>query len=222
MKRLIIIVEGDTELEFVNTLLAPYLYSKAKCSVSAFKIKHSKGGLSNYNHLRIDLLNVVYQNNVIVTTLIDYYGLPSDFPQFQESASIVEKQDRIKLLESGIKHDIESVQGQVFENLVPYIQLHEFEALVFSSSEPFKKLYDTRCNFTILNNVLSEYTSPEDINHSYATAPSKRLSQIIRGYIKIVDGNTILQEIGIQTILNKCPRFNQWVEKLIFKTTNSE
>ena len=52
MKRLIIIVEGDTELAFVNTILAPYLYSKGILSVSCFKIKHSKGGLSKYEHLK--------------------------------------------------------------------------------------------------------------------------------------------------------------------------
>ena len=44
-KRLIIIVEGATEQEFVNKILMPYFYSKQVFDVSTFQTKYSKGGL---------------------------------------------------------------------------------------------------------------------------------------------------------------------------------
>ena len=52
MKRLIIVVEGDTEKEFVDKVLSPYLYAKGLLSVNCFKIKHTKGGLTKYQHLK--------------------------------------------------------------------------------------------------------------------------------------------------------------------------
>lgn len=48
MKRVIIVVEGDTEKEFIDRVLCPYLYSHGIPRVDCFKIKHTKGGLTKY------------------------------------------------------------------------------------------------------------------------------------------------------------------------------
>ena len=133
MKRLIIIVEGDTEEEFVNSILRPYFYSKGFYQIDCFKIKHSKGGMSKYRHLKKDILNIIYENNVVVSTLIDFYALPTDFPKFEDSKQIQNKSDRITFLENAIKKEVEESQNANFPNLIPYIQQHEFEALIFSS-----------------------------------------------------------------------------------------
>lgn len=110
-------------------------------SVDCFKIKHSKGGLSKYQHLKIDLINCVYENNALVSTLIDYYALPKDFPKYEEAKTIVNKADRLAFLEKAIIEDIEIDKNKKFPNLLPYIQLHEFEALVFSSIDAIRSLY---------------------------------------------------------------------------------
>ncbi|WP_127136004.1 DUF4276 family protein [Flagellimonas oceanensis] len=223
MKRLIIIVEGDTELAFVNTILAPYLYSKGILSVSCFKIKHSKGGLSKYEHLKKDILNVVYENGAVVTTLIDFYALPHDFPDFSDSLAIAQKSDRLDFLESAIQNEVELSQGRKFENLIPYIQLHEFEALVFSSMEGFESLFEnSEADFDELNSIFEEYPNPEDINDDPNTAPSKRLIKNIRGYDKVLHGSLLLDEITIEVILQKCPRFSCWVNKLITILTSED
>ena len=107
MKRLIIIVEGDTEEEFVNSILRPYFYSKGFYQIDCFKIKHSKGGMSKYRHLKKDILNIIYENNVVVSTLIDFYALPTDFPKFEDSKQIQNKSDRITFLENAIKKEVE-------------------------------------------------------------------------------------------------------------------
>jgi hypothetical protein len=41
---------------------------------------------------------------------------------------------------------------------------------------------------------------------------------IMDNYEKVFDGNMIALEIGIATILEKCPRFKQWVDILIKST----
>jgi hypothetical protein len=220
MKRLIIVVEGDTEKEFVDKVLSPYLYAKGLLSVNCFKIKHTKGGLTKYQHLKTDLINCVYENNVLVSTLIDFYALPKDFPKYEEAKTIVNRANRLAFLEKAIVEDLETEKGNSFPNLLPYIQLHEFEALVFSSIDAIKSLYSNEdAKFNELEQIIAAYPNPEDINDSPQTAPSKRLknNQLIRGYNKVNDGIMIIEEAGIETVLSKCLRFKTWVETLIEK-----
>ncbi|GAB1404133.1 MAG: DUF4276 family protein [Lentimicrobiaceae bacterium] len=220
MKRLIMVVEGDTEKEFIDKVLSPYLYSKGLQSVHCFKIKHTKGGLTKYQHLKTDLINCIYESNVLVSTLIDFYALPKDFPKYEDAKTIANKADRLTFLEKAIVEDLETEKGKSFPYLLPYIQLHEFEALVFSSLEAVKSLYsNVDANFNELKQIMALYPNPEDINDSPQTAPSKRLknNQLIRGYNKVNDGIMIIEEAGIETVLSKCPRFKTWVETLIEK-----
>src|SRR5690606_14075050 len=177
MKRLLIVVEGDTEKEFVDKVLSPYLYSKGLRSVVCFKIKHTKGGLTKYQHLKTDLVNCIYESDVLVSTLIDFYALPKDFPKNEFSKTIVNKADRLTFLERAIVEDLETEKGRDFPNLLPYIQLHEFEALVFSSIDAIKLLYSNEdAKFNELEQIMNAYPNPEDINDSPQTAPSKRLT----------------------------------------------
>ena len=220
MKRLIIVVEGDTEKEFVDKVLSPYLYAKGLLSVNCFKIKHTKGGLTKYQHLKTDLIKCVYESNVLVSTLIDFYALPKDFPKYEEAKTIVNRTNRLGFLEKAIVEDLEAEKGESFPNLLPYIQLHEFEALVFSSIDAIKSLYSNEdAKFNELEQIIAAYPNPEDINDGPQTAPSKRLknNQLIRGYNKVNDGIMIIEEAGIDIVLSKCPKFKTWVEALIEK-----
>jgi hypothetical protein len=220
MKRLIIVVEGDTEKEFIDKVLSPYLYTKGLQSANCFKIKHTKGGLTKYQHLKTDLINCVYESKVLVSTLFDFYALPKDFPKYEDAKTIVNKADRLAFLEKSIVEDLEKEKGKSFPNLLPYIQLHEFEALVFSSIDAIKSLYSNEdAKFNELEKIMESHPNPEDINDKPETAPSKRLknNQLIRGYNKVNDGIMIIEEAGIDTVLRKCARFNNWVETLIEK-----
>jgi hypothetical protein len=218
MKRLIIVVEGDTEKEFIDKVLSPYLYTKGLLSVNCFKIKHTKGGLTKYQHLKTDLINCVYESNVLVSSLIDFYALPKDFPKYEDASKIVNRVERLAFLENAIIEDLEKEKGKEFPNLFPYIQLHEFEALVFSSLRGISSLFENNeADFSEIKKIIDAHPNPEDINDSPETAPSKRLLKLIKGYNKVIDGIMIIEEIGIETVLKKCPKFNSWVETLIEK-----
>jgi hypothetical protein len=66
-----------------------------------------------------------------------------------------------------------------------------------------------------LEAVAQEFTSPEEINDSPETAPSKRIMRIFEGaYSKTVHGPLIAESIGMDAIRTKCPAFNEWVGKL--------
>ncbi|MBQ2883955.1 MAG: DUF4276 family protein [Alphaproteobacteria bacterium] len=217
MKRLVIIVEGDAEESFINNVLSPYfnsigIYNYIQC----YKIKHSNGGLSKYSHLKKDIVNTLYENDVVVSTLVDFYRIPSDFPGYNESLSYDKHSDQVNYLESKIKEDIELTQNRVFENLVPYIQLHEFETFIFSDIMGVDALFDqSEYDRREFINITRQYENPEDINNGVNTAPSVRLKKIIKGYDKVLFGIEIIQNLGVDLIREKCPRFNSWIQNLI-------
>ncbi|GAB6982322.1 DUF4276 family protein [Prevotella dentasini] len=214
MKRLLLIVEGETEENFVNDVLRPYfstmgIYNSVQC----FKTKHSNGGLSKYSYIKKDILNTIYEKDVIVSTMIDFYRLPSDFPGFNKLQESQTHQEQVSILEAEIKIDIENMQKRKFDNFIPYIQLHEFEALVFSSVKGFDSLFErNEIDYQGIVEVIQDFPNPEDINNHPNTAPSMRLKKLIPGYNKVVYGIEIIKAVGMTEILKTCPRFSMWIE----------
>jgi hypothetical protein len=222
MKRILIIVEGHSEKEFVDRVLTPYLISKGVIRVDCFKIKHSKGGLTKYDHLKKDLINSIHESHVVISTLIDFYALPSDFPEYEKIIGLKDKLEVVQKLENAIVDDISQLVGDVTEKLFPYIQLHEFEAFVFAANQILLDFYsENEADFENLKKIVSNFENPEDINQGKETAPSKRLHRYIPGYSKINHGIAIIQNAGIDVLLHKCPRFNSWVEMLIEKAKSN-
>lgn len=216
MKRLVFIVEGETEEAFVNTILRPYfqscgLYNPVQC----FKIKHTQGGMHKYSYVRNDVLNTIYEHDVIVTTMFDLYALPSSFPGYAEAKTINNHLERVTFLESKMKEDLNMSKGESFNNFIPYIQLHEFEALAFSSINSFETLFEgNEMDYDGIKEVIDSYSNPEDINDSPETAPSKRMKKLIPGYNKVAYGISLIEYTGIDIILQKCPHFKEWIERL--------
>lgn len=216
MKRIVFIVEGETEEAFVNTILSPYFQGCGFLNpIQCFKIKHTQGGMHKYSYVRNDVLNTIYEHDVIVTTMFDLYALPHSFPGYEESLSIEKHLNRVLFLESKMKEDLELSQKRAFNNYIPYLQLHEFEALVFSSATGFEMLFeDHEMNYQGICDVINAFPNPEDINDSPETAPSKRMQKLIPGYNKIVYGISLIEFTGMDLILSKCPHFREWIEKI--------
>ena len=217
MKRLVIIAEGETEESFVNNILRPFFCSKGIYnSIQCFKTKHSHGGMSKYSYIKKDILNIIYEKDVVVSMMIDFYRLPSDFPGFNDLKVTQTHQEQANLLETRIKKDLEDSQNQLFDNFIPYIQLHEFEALVFASISGIDSLFErSEMDYNGLMNVIQQYPNPEDINNHPDTAPSVRLKKLISGYNKVLHGIDIINTVGMAELLEKCPRFKTWIESMV-------
>ena len=56
--------------------------------------------------------------------------------------------------------------------------------------------------------------SPEHINNSPETAPSKRLESLIPNYAKIKNGTLLSKKMRIDIILKECKHFSAWIEKI--------
>lgn len=219
MRRLVIIVEGDTEKEFVEKTLRPYLAEHGIYNISCYKIKKTNGGLTNYMSLRTDLLSAVHETNVLVTTLIDYYALPPNFPGYAHSITIADKELRLDFLEQAILNDIHA--NGYASNLHPYIQLHEFESLLFTNPEGFELNFtEDEADLTAIKELIKQYPNPEEINDTPENAPSKRLQRLIPSYRKIVFGNIVVESNGIDAIINCCPRFRNWLQEITHKVQN--
>lgn len=210
-KRIYFIVEGQTEESFVKEILSKYLL-QFDIYAYAIKIETSKGhkgGFVNYDHLKRDVNIRLKQmgDDILVTTFIDYFRCP-DLPNKESYYRLSNHFDRVNQMEKVIKEDIDD------RRFIPYIQLHEFEALLFSSEKGFKEYFSEK-ETDRLKAIIHEFDNPEEINSNPESAPSKRLMSIVENYDKVLFGNIIALEIGIKKILSKCPRFRAWIEDLI-------
>ncbi|PZW40613.1 uncharacterized protein DUF4276 [Mesonia algae] len=223
MKRVHCIVEGQTEVRVFYSILVPYIYEKTGVHMTVTPINHTKGGMVQFSKIFTELRNHLSEKGKIVTTFFDYYGiLPIHNFRYYAEAKLNQSNAALgaEILEKGM-NDYISDLGTNTRYFIPYIQVHEFEALLFSSDEGFDFKYDDIRILRELKNVRNRYPNPEDINDSPHTSPSKRLEKILNKYkdiyVKTNDGEDIATIIGIETILDQCPRFSAWVENLIFK-----
>lgn len=215
MKRLIIVCEGQTEQEFCRTLLAPHFRSLG-IQIEAPTIKRTRGGIVPWSVLK-DQVELHLRENAHVTLLIDYYGIKEkhEFPKWEESKQFPSRFERMLFLEEAMAASIAEKNAHRF---IPYIQLHEFEGLLFSKFEVFQKNFDLNSlhskDWNELQRTIEQTENPETINDGPTTAPSKRLLRLIPGYNKVLDGNILLADIGLDTFRSKCTRFGQWIDKL--------
>ena len=120
------------------------------------------------------------------------------------------------MVEGGIFEDIAGHLGSSFNpnRLMPYVQMHEFEALLFSS--PLKlaeSLGDKKLSSTFLT-IRNEFSTPEEIDDHYDTCPSRRIEGVFEGFKKTINGITAAGRIGLETMRRECPHFNEWITKL--------
>ena len=214
MRALYIVVEGQTEEIFINNVLRPFFTGKGHLDVRAILVPTSrghKGGALNYYRFKYFVTNLLKeQQDVLVTSLIDFFRLPNNFPKYNEAEKIIDKLLRVKYLEAAIKKDLN------FERFIPYIQLHEFEGLLFSEYGAFNSFLEiTAESRNELASLAADFPNPELINDSPETAPSKRLLALFPGYQKTLHGPQIAEKIGIDIIRLKCPHFNEWIETLL-------
>jgi hypothetical protein len=222
--RLFIYVEGQEEELFVNRVLRDHLrlsgvlVQRPILAATSFRIGSdarivSMGGVTNYAAIRTDILDwfatAQVHGNDALTTLIDLYALPQDFPGCREAVA--------KRLTGGAKADyIEHAwQNDIGSpRFFPYIQVHEFEALILTRPSILTDFYPERAaNIETLSAECAPFRTPEDINDQKTTSPSHRILHHIPMYRKI-DGFRHLQSIGVSELKAHCPRFKSWLERM--------
>ncbi|AXJ02418.1 protein of unknown function (DUF4276) [Cyclonatronum proteinivorum] len=208
MKRVIIFCEGQTEETFVRTVLAPH-FQGLSIWIYPVLLKTSssgRGGVVTYGKIKRQLIRKCKEDpSAWITTMIDFYGLPQDFPIFERFQQLA---DTINAAEAAFEQDIAA------PNLIANIIVHEFEGLLFSSPDAFAVFTDAPEIPAQIQKIRQQFDTPEEIDGGHATAPSKRILQLWRGYDKVLFGSLIALEAGLETIRAACPHFNRWITKL--------
>jgi len=106
--------------------------------------------------------------------------------------------------------------GAGFERarFLPFVVIHEFEGLLFSDCARFARGVGHPELLPRLQKIREAFETPEQINDSPTTAPSKRVEGLIPGYQKPLQGNLAALEVGLDAIRAECPHFRSWLEAL--------
>ncbi|HLB74954.1 MAG TPA: DUF4276 family protein [Sedimentisphaerales bacterium] len=217
MIRVKIIVEGQTEELFVNKVMANHLMSRQIYLYPWVVGKPgSKGGVPKWTKAKRDILITLKQDReCICTIMFDYYGMPSCWPGRREATGKLPTRAS-QIVQEAIATDIQQELGTSFNagRFLPYVQMHEFEALLFSGPEILARTLgrlDLTDDFTTIR---QQFPNPEQIDDGPHTAPSKRIIQLCEAYSKGTDGALAAQNIGLDAIRVQCPNFNNWLSAI--------
>ena len=197
MVRVAISVEGLTEERFIKMVMAPHLEN---LGIYATPLPLGrKGGDVSLPRIKKDL-NQMANNFDNVTTLYDFYGFRGK-TRGETKTSLEQK--IMDCVASALRHKI-----------IPYIQMYEFEGILFSSPEAMENNIYQNGLADWAKDILAQHGhDPEKINDSPHTAPSKRLLSRAN-YIKTVHGPDIAKETGLPLLRQKCAGFNEWLNKI--------
>lgn len=216
--RLMILTEGQTESKFVKEILAPYLADRQIYASPTMLAKPlQKGGDVKFARAIKDIGNHLKQrSDVYVTTFIDYYGLNKDWPGFEAAKRTKEPAQIADALNRAAQATISQQYGELnpAKRFIPFVAVHEYEALLFSSPEMLAK--ELKVKEAEILKIIHECGEPERINDSAQTAPSKRIISLCPKYenMKTVTGIAIAKAIGVEKMRQKCPVFNHWLTSL--------
>ena len=145
----------------------------------------------------------MYRHFDVVTSLVDFYG-------FRDKGDTP-----VDGLEEGVRRAIRSHihRGWDERKVIPYVQKHEFEALLFADVQAFSAIDMSPQGIEQLDEIASRF-APEDIDDDPRSAPSKRIAALLPDYDKVVGGNMVASEVGLSAMRTACPRFNAWITRL--------
>ncbi|MGC8639760.1 MAG: DUF4276 family protein [Isosphaeraceae bacterium] len=222
--RLLILVEGETEEMFVKELLAPHLHGRGFESVSAklmgnARLRSHRGGVRGWPEVKNEILRHLRADpSLFVATMVDYYGMPGDpnkpkaWPGRHE-ATAAPYAGKAPRVEGALSAEIQAELGDA-RRFIPFVLMHEFEALLFSECRTFAKAIEREELAHRLQEIRDKYNSPEEVNDSPATHPSRRIVELVPNYQKPIYGNIAALEIGLERIRSECPHFRAWLERL--------
>lgn len=217
MVRVHIICEGLTEEAFVKDLLAPHFEThEIYLQVALLGKPGHKGGRVQFDRLFTDVrIRLRGDTEAYCTTFFDFYALPSDFPGKEEAATKALIRDKSQCINIGVTQKLEAVLGStVMQRFIPYVQMYEFEALLFSNPSKFAKGIYQPSLVSEFESIRNAFSTPEEINDSPITAPSKRVESLVSGYEKPLYGTLAALEIGLKTMRRECVLFDAWLKKL--------
>lgn len=220
--RLRIHVEGPTEEAFVNRLLAPYLGKREFVSVEArimgrARQRRQRGGVPPWTSFRDELIRQLKEDrDLLHTSMVDFYGMPAEgrraWPGRKEAGEMPQDRKGQHVAQQMLA-DLRAELPRV-ERFLPFVTMHEFEALLFSDSEAFARALEKPKLAEPMLSIRGQFKSPEHINDGSKTAPSKRILALHPRYAKVAEGTAAAEEVTLPRIIEQCGHFANWLRRL--------
>ena len=221
MARLLVHVEGETEETFVNQVLRAHLVGCGFERVDARLLGNARqrdrrGGIRGWNTVRRDIVRHLSQDaGCIATTMVDYYALPQSGEKAwpgRANARSLPVPDRGRHVQEALLDDLSRDIDR--HRFLPFVVIHEFEGLLFSDCQIFAESIGRRVLAASLQAVRDGFETPEHIDDSPETAPSKRVERLVPEYQKPLFGSVAASAIGLRKIRVECPHFAAWLTRL--------
>lgn len=215
--RVTVLCEGQTEEQFTKKLLMPSL---AERGVYLYpRLVEGQGGDVRWIRLRRDIMHSLKSDvGACCTTFIDYYGRATRFPGEELASQTPRVADRKRHIEEGMATEIAGEIGESkARRFIPYIQMYEFEGLLFSAPERLASILQLDGHDDLaaaLQSIRDLHASPEEINDHPTTAPSKRIEALCPSYRKPMHGVLTAEYISLAAIRAQCGLFDAWVARL--------
>ncbi len=223
------IVEGATEERFYKKTLQHYYidgHGNYRCYFRVVQMPNQrnttsrvhKGGAISFARSVEQVQRFIRQAShaELFVLVYDYYGLHPTFTDHlpaQPSAL----PDRIAAIRQRFEAEINEAKFRF------YLQVHEFESLLFSGPEHIAEHFNAPKSLPTLLSVLDEANgNPELINNHRETAPSKRLARLYPGYGKVTDGIPLASKIGVERMRERCGYFHQLCGQIDGVCTNDQ
>lgn len=218
-------MEGETEETFVTEVLAPHLYRRGYTKVSARIVGNARqrdrrGGIRAWSAVKGDIVRHLKEDlGCLATTMVDYYALPQTGAKAwpgREAAGRLPFAKKATKVEKSLLADVRKEMGADFDSrrFIPYIMMHEFEGLLFSDCVAFSEGIGHPDLAGQFQAIRDQFASPEEINDSPVTAPSKRVETLVKNYQKPLLGTLAVLAIGLDAIRAECPHFREWLDCL--------
>jgi len=144
------------------------------------------------------------------TTMLDLYALPGDFPERARAFAEPDPYKKVAILEEAMRQSVGS------SRLTPYLQLHEFEALLLTQPGELKSEFPERSRAIDRLATSLAGCEAERVNDGADTAPSKRIIAQVPEYEgrKVTAGPNLARRIGLPTLRARAPHFDAWLARL--------
>jgi hypothetical protein len=183
-------------------------------------LREKRGGIRPWNTVKKDILNHLKEDSgCLATMMVDFYGLPQTGDRAwpgRARAGTLPFEEKAACVERSLLVDIAQELGSEFEarRFLPFVVMHEYEGLLFSDCDAFAEAIARPQLGQRFREIRQQFSTPEEIDDSPVTAPSKRVEQLVAGYEKPLLGTLAALKMGLDKIRDECPHFRDWLERL--------
>jgi hypothetical protein len=203
---------------FGNHLIEKGYHSVAARIVGNARLRRRRGGIRPWPSVRTDIMNHLREDkDGIATTMVDYYGMPQngpgEWPGSARSSGLRTIEAKAQCVQDAVRDDLLTALGARFyaQRFVPFVVMHEFEGLLFSDCAAFSRGI---CRPDLEPSLRERFATPDEINDSPVTAPSKLVEALEPRYNKPLFGKLATLKIGLAHIREECPHFDGWLKQL--------